>query len=127
MPQQHRQTHAASCKLCWPLAWPSSRWNRARSRACCEVTLPEELQQFAARLHLALPSTNERLMIIIRVVREWTSANPNNPVHLEPEVLARLIRLPRCASGPPAERYRPTEPSHLIRLPIMLIPPPMWR
>src|SRR6202789_97605 len=56
-----------------------------------EVTLPEELQQFAARLHLALPSTNERLMIITRVAREWTSANPNKPVHLEPEVLTRLV------------------------------------
>jgi hypothetical protein len=56
-----------------------------------EVTLPEELQQFSARLHLALPTTNERLMIITRIVREWTSANPNKPVHLEPEVLTRLV------------------------------------
>src|ERR1700722_8243280 len=44
-----------------------------------EVTLPEELQQFSARLHLALPSANERLMIIPRIVREWTSANPDKP------------------------------------------------
>ena len=33
----------------------------------------------------------------------------------------------RCASGPTAERHRPIEPSHLTRLPIMLITPPMWR
>lgn len=55
-----------------------------------EVTLPKELEQFAARLHLALPSTNERLMIITRVAQEWTSANPHKPVHLEPDVVARL-------------------------------------
>ncbi|MGB6356474.1 MAG: AAA family ATPase [Steroidobacteraceae bacterium] len=56
-----------------------------------EVTLPEELEQFAARLHLALPSTNERLMIITRVVREWAAANPTKPVHMEPDVLTRLV------------------------------------
>ncbi|HEV7611528.1 MAG TPA: AAA family ATPase [Steroidobacteraceae bacterium] len=56
-----------------------------------EVTLPEELEQFAARLHLALPSTNERLMIVTRVAREWTAANPNKPVRLEPAVLTRLV------------------------------------
>src|SRR5450631_4855481 len=36
-----------------------------------EVPLPDELEQFAARLRLALPSTNERLMIVTRIVREW--------------------------------------------------------
>jgi hypothetical protein len=56
-----------------------------------EVTLPEELEQFAARLHLALPSINERLMIVTRVVHEWTAANPNKPLHLEPAVLTRLV------------------------------------
>jgi SpoVK/Ycf46/Vps4 family AAA+-type ATPase len=56
-----------------------------------EVPLPEELEQFAARLHLALPSANERLMIITRVVREWTAANPNKPLHLKPDVLTRLV------------------------------------
>jgi len=38
-----------------------------------------QLEQFAARLHLALPSNNERLMIITRVVREWNTANPGKP------------------------------------------------
>lgn len=56
-----------------------------------EVTLPEELEQFAARLHLALPSTNERLMIITRVVREWTAANPNKSLNVQPDVLTRLV------------------------------------
>ena len=41
-----------------------------------DVTLPDELEHLAARLHLSLPTTNERLMIITRVVREWNAANP---------------------------------------------------
>lgn len=56
-----------------------------------EVTLPDELEQFAARLHLALPTTNERLMIITRIVREWNGANPGKPVSLDREVLGKLI------------------------------------
>jgi hypothetical protein len=56
-----------------------------------EVTLPEELEHLAARLHLSLPSANERHMIVTRVAREWTAANPKTPVHLEPEALAKLV------------------------------------
>src|SRR5882762_3450029 len=56
-----------------------------------EVTLPKELEHLAARLHLSLPSANERHMIVTRVAREWTAANPKTPVHLEPEALAKLV------------------------------------
>jgi hypothetical protein len=56
-----------------------------------EVSLPDELEQFAARLHLALPTTNERLMIITRVVHEWNSANPGKPANLERDVLTKLV------------------------------------
>src|SRR6201996_6611003 len=56
-----------------------------------EVTLPEELEQFAARLRLALPSTNERLMIITRVTREWNAANPGKPINMDRQVLAKLV------------------------------------
>jgi SpoVK/Ycf46/Vps4 family AAA+-type ATPase len=56
-----------------------------------EVTLPEELEQFAARLHLALPSSNERLMIITRVTREWNTANPGKPINLDRAVIAKLV------------------------------------
>jgi SpoVK/Ycf46/Vps4 family AAA+-type ATPase len=56
-----------------------------------EVTLPDELEQFAARLHLALPTTNERLMIITRVVREWNAANPGKPASLDRDVLTKLV------------------------------------
>src|ERR1700676_632207 len=57
----------------------------------CDLTLPEELEHLAGRLHLSMPSTNERLMIVTRVAREWTAANPKTPVHLEPEALAKLV------------------------------------
>src|SRR5258708_33929991 len=56
-----------------------------------EVTLPDELEQFAARLHLALPSTNERLMIITRVAREWNAANPGKPISLDRDLLTKLV------------------------------------
>jgi ATPase family associated with various cellular activities (AAA) len=69
-----------------------------------EVALPEELEPFAARLNLALPSNNERLMIITRVVKEWTAANPTKPVHLEPEVLARLVENLNGLTASDAER-----------------------
>jgi ATPase family associated with various cellular activities (AAA) len=57
----------------------------------CDLTLPQELEHLAGRLHLSMPSTNERLMIVTRVAREWTAANPANPVDLEPEALAKLV------------------------------------
>jgi ATPase family protein associated with various cellular activities (AAA) len=57
----------------------------------CDLTLPEELEHLAARLRLSMPSANERLMIVTRVAREWTAANPTKPVHLEPEALAKLV------------------------------------
>src|SRR6202790_316277 len=56
-----------------------------------EVTLPDELEHLAARLHLALPTTNERLMIITRVVREWNAANPGKPAKLDRDVLTKLV------------------------------------
>ena len=56
-----------------------------------EVTLPEELEQFAARLHLALPTPNERLMIVTRVARAWNTANPGKPLALDREVLTKLV------------------------------------
>src|ERR1700686_2816880 len=57
----------------------------------CDLTLPEEIEHLAGRLHLSMPSTNERLMIVTRVAREGRAANPAKPVHLEPEALAKLV------------------------------------
>jgi hypothetical protein len=56
-----------------------------------EVTLPEELEQFAARLRLAQPTSNERLMIITRIAREWNTANPGKPINLDRDVTAKLV------------------------------------
>ncbi len=64
-----------------------------------EVTLPDELEQFAARLHLALPTSNERLMIITRVVREWNAANPGKPCGLDREVLDQTRRQSQWSHG----------------------------
>jgi hypothetical protein len=56
-----------------------------------EVTLPEELETFAARMHLALPSTGERQMIVKRVAQEWLAAHPGKPAVIEPEALNKLV------------------------------------
>lgn len=56
-----------------------------------EVTLPEELESFATRMHLALPTANERQMIVKRVAMEWSRANPGHPAVIEPNALAKLV------------------------------------
>src|ERR1700759_5137762 len=56
-----------------------------------EVTLPEELESFATRLHLALPTVNERQMIVKRVAQDWSKANPGRPALIEPEALTKLV------------------------------------
>jgi len=56
-----------------------------------EVTLPQELESFAARMQLALPSVNERQMIVTRVAAEWAAANPGRTARIEPEALAKLV------------------------------------
>src|SRR5688572_30814103 len=40
-----------------------------------EVELPQELEHFAARFRLALPTKNEREMIVKRVSNEWAAAH----------------------------------------------------
>jgi SpoVK/Ycf46/Vps4 family AAA+-type ATPase len=56
-----------------------------------EVTLPAELESFATRMHLALPSIGERRMIVTRVAKEWSAANPGHTAHIEPDALAKLV------------------------------------
>src|ERR1700761_5757016 len=56
-----------------------------------EVTLPEELESFATRLTLALPTVNERQMIVKRVAQDWSKANPARPAVIEPEALTKLV------------------------------------
>jgi len=56
-----------------------------------EVAIPEELESFASRMHLALPSAGERQMIVKRVALEWSKANPGRPAAIEPTALAKLV------------------------------------
>jgi ATPase family associated with various cellular activities (AAA) len=56
-----------------------------------EVTLPQELESFAARMHLALPTAGERAMIVKRVAQEWLMAHPGHPAVIEPNALAKLV------------------------------------
>jgi SpoVK/Ycf46/Vps4 family AAA+-type ATPase len=56
-----------------------------------EVTLPQELESFAARMHLALPSLGERQMIVKRVAQEWLAAHPGHPAIIDPEALTKLV------------------------------------
>src|SRR5258708_14546482 len=72
-----------------------------------EVTLPDELEHLAARLHLALPTNNERLMIITRVVRGWNAANPGKPAQLDRRVLTKLIDNLNGLTASAAERLVP--------------------
>ena len=56
-----------------------------------EVALPEELETFATRMQLALPSTGERQMIVKRVALEWSKAHPGRPAVIEPDALAKIV------------------------------------
>lgn len=56
-----------------------------------EVTLPEELESFAARMQLALPSVGERQTIVKSIAQQWSKANPGRPAVLEPAALAKLV------------------------------------
>jgi ATPase family associated with various cellular activities (AAA) len=56
-----------------------------------EVTLPEELESFATRMHLAQPSVGERQMIVKRVAQEWSKANPGRAAVIEPDALTKLV------------------------------------
>ena len=56
-----------------------------------ELTLPEELEGFAARMHLALPTAQERREIVHRVASEWLATNPGHPAKIDPDALVRLV------------------------------------
>lgn len=57
-----------------------------------ELELPGELDGFAARFDMALPSEDERERIVKRVAAEYTSQHPNSPVHYDPKAYRLLIR-----------------------------------
>jgi hypothetical protein len=69
-----------------------------------EVTLPEELEGFATRLPLALPSAQERQTLVQRVADEWSRAHPGHPAQLDPEARNRLVENLAGLSAADAER-----------------------
>lgn len=57
-----------------------------------KVTLPRELESFAARLDLALPSETERRKIVERVADEWSRENQGSRVQADPKAHKLLIQ-----------------------------------
>jgi SpoVK/Ycf46/Vps4 family AAA+-type ATPase len=57
-----------------------------------KIDLPHELESFAARFDLALPSEKEREKIIKRVASEYTVANPGSRVQYDPKAFQLLIQ-----------------------------------
>jgi SpoVK/Ycf46/Vps4 family AAA+-type ATPase len=57
-----------------------------------EVKLPHELESFTARFDMALPTEEEREMIIKRVMSEYSAQNPGSHVEHDPKAYRMLIR-----------------------------------
>ena len=56
------------------------------------VKLPEELDSFSARFDMALPSDDERRLIIQRVADEWSKENPGSRVQADSKAYELLVR-----------------------------------
>lgn len=56
------------------------------------VKLPSELDSFSARFDLALPTEDERRLIIQRVADEWTQEHPGSKVQADSKAYELLIR-----------------------------------
>lgn len=56
-----------------------------------EVELPQELEHLAARFKLALPTKNEREMIVTRIANEWAAAHAGRSVQTDPKALELLV------------------------------------
>lgn len=57
-----------------------------------EVTVPNELEPFSARVDLALPGDEERARIVRKVVAEFVEANPGQQVQVDPKAHALLVK-----------------------------------
>ena len=57
-----------------------------------ELKLPEELEGYAARFELALPTEDEREKIVKRVVAEYSKANAGARVQYDPKAYQMLIQ-----------------------------------
>jgi ATPase family protein associated with various cellular activities (AAA) len=56
-----------------------------------ETQIPHELEHLAARVVLALPDRNERRQLVEDVARQWTHANPRQPLRIDPRALEMLV------------------------------------
>ena len=56
-----------------------------------KVTLPSELESFSARVDLALPTEEERRMIVERVAKEWSMENRGSRVQTDPRAYQLLV------------------------------------
>ena len=57
-----------------------------------ELALPSELEAFAARVEMALPSETERERIVKKVIAEFVDANPGKQVQVDPKAHALLVK-----------------------------------
>jgi len=69
-----------------------------------EVEVPQELEHLSARLVLAAPSRNERLMVITRVAKEWANANGGRAATIDQQALDHLIDNLAGLDAPDTER-----------------------
>lgn len=69
-----------------------------------EITLPSELAALAARFQPALPSTNERQMIVTRVFDEWQRQHRGRSPKIDRDALARVVDNLAGLSAADAER-----------------------
>jgi hypothetical protein len=57
-----------------------------------KVTVPHELEGFCARFEMALPTSDEREKIVMRVIEEYGNENPGNTVPIDPKAHQLLIQ-----------------------------------
>jgi ATP-dependent 26S proteasome regulatory subunit len=57
-----------------------------------QINVPSELEQYSARVDLALPSDDERALIVRNVVAEFVDANPGRQVQVDPKAHALLVK-----------------------------------
>jgi hypothetical protein len=68
------------------------------------ISLPRELQHFAAQLEMTLPGADERARIVDGVIHEWSLAKPGRPAQVDTLVLAALIENLRGVTALDCER-----------------------
>jgi hypothetical protein len=56
-----------------------------------DVEIPGEVEHFAARFRLALPTQDERQMIVMRVAREWATAHGGENPPTDPRAMELLV------------------------------------